>query len=282
MSIIAAAAARQATTAATVVNAGAELTRARALADGGVRAAWSAFADGQIDDFNAIWGCRAGDDQLLVRVRPESALIDINQASEILLASLYSAAGASEQVAADLAAATTDYRNFSQIAEASDGSSAAPVQIPEGVFQRGPFQAIEELGYLPGMDTALFRAIADDITTEGRSTDIDIDNASPLVRRAFEAAIRRDAEAATRAVPQGNNGRPAFEGSLMHVRAIASSASGGVFIREGVVEGPFEDEGVPRLLRLVQGSLRADERLPSVGTAPTCGEGFTAVQRLQN
>lgn len=280
MSIIAAAAARQATTAAVVVNAGAELTRARALADGGVRAGWSAYADGRIDDFNALWGCRAGDDLLLVRVRPESARVDINQASEIMLASLYSAAGASDQLANDLAAATLDYRNFSGGTEGAGDGAATPLRTPEGTFQRGPFQTIEELGYLPGMDAALFRAIADDITTEGRSSDIDVDNASPLVKAAFEMATRRDADAATRSALQATRGKPAFEGSLMHVRAIAVSASGGVFVREGVVEGPFDSEGVPKLLRLVQGSLHANEQLPSVAQAPSCAESFTAVQRF--
>lgn len=282
MSIIAAAAARQATTAAVVVNAGAELTRARALADGGVRAGWSAYADGRIDDFNALWGCRAGEDLLLVRVRPESARVDINQATEIMLASLYRAAGASEQASGDLAAATIDYRNFGGSEEGSgDQTGAAPPRrTPEGTFQRGPFQNIEELGYLPGMDSDLFRAIADDITTEGRSADIDVDNASPLVKRAFEMATRRDADAASATPTPSTKNKPTFEGSLMHVRAIAVSASGGVFVREGVIEGPFDSEGVPKLLRLVQGSLHANEQLPSVGQAPSCAESFAAIQRF--
>lgn len=279
MSIIAAAAARQATTAAAVVNAGAELTRARALADGGVRSGWSAFADGRIDDFNALWACQAGEDTLYVRVRPESARIDINQASEIMLASLYSAAGAGEQAAADLAAATIDYRDFGGDVEGSDGQAAAPGRSPEGTFQRGPFQAIEELGYLPGMDASLYRAIEDDITTEGRSADIDVDNASPLVKRAFELAIGRDADAAFRTAPAPRGG-PAFEGSLIHVRAIAVTASGGVFVRDGVVEGPFDGESVPKLKRLVQGSLRPDERLPPATAAPACTDSYTAVLRF--
>lgn len=284
MSIIAAAAARQATTAAAVVNAGAELTRARALADGGVRAGWSAYADGRIDDFNALWGCRAGNDMLLVRVRPEAARIDINQATEIMLASLYSAAGANDQAANNLAAATIEYREFGATEEGADDQTGAapPRRTPDGTFQRGPFQAIEELGYLPGMDADLFRAIADDITTEGRSSDIDVENASPLVKKAFEMATRRDADAASATPPQSTKDKPAFEGSLMHVRAIAVSASGGVFVREGVIEGPFDGEGVPKLLRLVQGSLHASERLPDVGQAPSCAEGFTAVERFSS
>ncbi len=132
---------------------------------------------------------------------------------------------------------------------------------------------------LPGMDAALFRALADDITVEARSSDIDLDNASPMVKRAFEAAAQRDVGSVTRAAPPPS-GEPAFEGSLMHVRAIAVTAASGVFVREGVVEGPFDRQGTPTVLRLVQGSLRADELLPTVGAAPSCAEGFVLVQRL--
>ncbi|MEQ1783508.1 MAG: hypothetical protein ABMA14_19305 [Hyphomonadaceae bacterium] len=283
MAIIAAAAARQAYTSAVVVNAGSELVRMRTLADGGVRAAWSAwsaFADGRIDDFNALWACQAGEDVLLVQVLPERTRVDINMASEEMLAALYNGAGLTEQAAEDLAAATIDYRNFA----GGTGDSAAPVaegvaRTPEGTFQRGPFQTIEELGYLPGMDAALFRAIANDVTVDGHSSEVYLDGASRLVKRAFDAAVRRNVESVSQAAPPPA-GKPAFEGSLMHVRSIAVTAANGVFVREGVVEGPFDREGVPKLLRLTQGSLRADEHLPKVGAAPSCGEGFVLVQRL--
>ncbi len=280
MAIIAAAAARQAYTSAVVVNAGSELVRTRALADGGIRAGWSAYADGRIDDFNALWGCRAGEDVLLVRVNPEIARVDINMASGEMLAALYTAAGLDEQAAGELAAATIDYRNFAEGAADSGAQvEEEAARSPEGTFRRGPFQTIEELGYLPGMDAALFRALADDITVEGRSSDVDLDTASPLVKRAFAAAVQRNAESVARAAPPPS-GKPAFEGSLMHVRAIAVTAAGGVFVREGVVEGPFDGAGTPTVLRLVQGGLRADERLPAVGAAPACAEGFSLVQRL--
>ena len=280
MAIIAAAAARQAYTSAVVVNAGSELVRTRALADGGIRAAWSAYADGKINDFNALWACRAGDDVLFVRVQPEVARVDINMASEEMLAALYNAAGLDEQASNDLAAATIDYRNFGEGAEDSGVQVVeGTARIPEGTFRRGPFQTIEELGYLPGMDAALFRALYDDVTVDGRSSDVDVDNASPLVRRAFEAASRRNTGSVARATPLPS-GPPAFEGSLMHVRAIAQTVAGGVFVREGVVEGPFDREGTPKLLRLVQSSLHADEQMPVVSGAPSCAEGFVSVQRL--
>mgnify|MGYP003528749902 CR=1 FL=1 len=73
------------------MNATAELTRARALADGGVRAGGAAFADGRINDAGAVWGCRSGEDFLFVRLRPEASRIDINLAEPELLAALFHA-----------------------------------------------------------------------------------------------------------------------------------------------------------------------------------------------
>jgi hypothetical protein len=68
----------------------------------------------------------------------------------------------------------------------------------------------------------------------------------------------------------------------MHVRSIAVTAASGVFVREGVVEGPFDREGTPTILRLVQGSLRAGELLPTAGPAPSCADGFVRVERLDD
>jgi general secretion pathway protein K len=217
---------------------------------------------------------------MLVRLRPESARIDINMASEGLLAALYRTAGASQQVAESLAAATLEYRQFG---EGDEDNGAQVVEgtarIPEGTFRRGPFQTIEELGYLPGMDAALFRAIADDISVHGRSVDIDVQHASPLVRQAFDAAAREDAgsvaqEAASTSVV------PSFEASLLNVRSVAVTGSGAVYVRDAVVEGPFDAEGVPTILRVVQGSLRPDERLPDGANAPSCVQGFRVLERL--
>lgn len=280
MAIIAAAAARQANTSAVVVNAGSEMSRARVLADAGIRTGWSAFADGTIDDFSAIWGCREGADLMLVRLRPESARVDINMASEGMLKALYRAGGASEQAAESLAAATLEYRFFG---EGTEDSGAQVVEgttrIPEGTLRRGPFQTIEELGYLPGMDAALFRAIADDISVSGRAVDIDLKHASPLVKQAFEAAAREDAGSVAQETAATTD-MTTFEASLLNVRSIAVMGSGAVFVRDSVIEGPFDREGTPTIMRVVQGNLRADEVLPDGADAPACVQGFKVLRRL--
>jgi hypothetical protein len=291
MSIIAAAAARQASTAAIAVNTSAELTRARALADGGVRAGWTAFADGRVNNPASFWGCRSGEDVLLVRIRPETSRIDINLAEPELLAALFAEAGADRATAERLAAAAVEYRNFG---EASDGAgdvagdmpgapeAEAPAddgagRLPDGVFVRGPFQSIEELGYLPGMDAALFRRIAGDITVHARTTDVNPRYASRQVRVALESVGM-----AVEPASEADGGESAgFEGSLMDVRAIGVTRSGAVFVREAVVEGPIGSEGAPSILRVAQGRLGDDEVLPDGRGAPACTQGFAAVGRAQ-
>jgi type II secretory pathway component PulK len=291
MSIIAAAAARQATTSAVVVNTGAELTRARALADGGVRLGWSAFAEGQIDRFSDTWACRNGEDTLLVQLRPETSRIDINAASVELLTALFKAAGASRQSAEEIAAGVISYRQFGE--NFDDDGSGNQIEVdetaPTGQFLRGPFQTIEELGYVPGMDVTLFRAIADDVSVRSRSIDVELRYASANVRKAVDEVSRTEglmvgaSQGAT--TSPANDGVaaeasvPAFEGSLLNVRAIAVTVSGAVFVRDAVVEGPIDTDGQPLLLRYVQGRLRDGEVLPVVRNAPSCAQGFAAIRR---
>jgi hypothetical protein len=291
MSIIAAAAAQQASTSAVVVNAGAELTRTRALADGGVRLGWGAFADGRIGSFADTWACRNGEDALLVELRPETSRIDINVASEELLASLFAAAGASRPSAAEMAKAAVAYRSFGP--DADDGNAVEldtaeqePAELKADEFRRGPFQTVEELGYLEGMDVNLFRAIADDITVHSRSPDITRRFASANVRKAADEVARPEG-LMSGAYPRATAGEqddvvdppPAFEGSLLNVRAIAVTASGAVFVRDAVVEGPIDSGGMPSLRRFVQGRIRAGEVLPDTRNAQPCAQGLTAIRR---
>ena len=63
----------------------------------------------------------------------------------------------------------------------------------------------------------------------------------------------------------------------MDVRAIGVTRSGAVFVREGVVEGPLDSVGTPKMLRLVQGRLAEGEVLPDGRGAPACAQGFAVV-----
>ncbi len=275
MSIIAAAAARQATSTAVVVNAGAELTRARALADGGVRSGWTAFADGRINDFTKFWTCRSGEDVLFVRVRPETSRIDINVASGELLTALYEVVGLDAVAAERLGSATVSYRSYGEV---DDEGIAAPTEdlIEDQELELptpGPFETIEEIGYVPGMTAGVYRAISGDITVHSRALDVDRRYASELVVRALDRAMRQSGTDIAAEVD--GSAVSSFEGSLMNVRAVAVTASGAVYVRQAVVEGPIDSVAAPRIVRMVQGRLDEGEALPDIPGAQPCMQGFT-------
>lgn len=276
MSIIAAAAARQATSTSIVVNAGAELTRARALADGGVRSGWTAFADGRVQ-LDKAWTCRSGQDVLFVKIRPETSRVDINVASEEMLSALYEVAGADAVAAQALAAATIAYRSHGEI---ETNEIERPVEEladtpPSLTPEPGAFEAVEELGYVPGMTAGIYRVIAADVTVHSRALDVDRRYASDIVIRALDRAIQRDGQ---EVAAEADGPAPSFEGSLMNVRAVGVTASGAVFVRDAVVEGPLDGGGTPRIVRMVQGRLGEGEILPDVPGAPPCTQGFAAIR----
>lgn len=278
MSIVAAAATREAALSAATVNAGAELTQARSLADGGIRAGWTAFSNGAIDPETGSWSCRTAEGAMFVTVRTERSKADLNGASEQMLAALFRAAGADLDEARRLAALITDYRDEDE--DARPYGAEAGDYVALGLSWRprnGAFETIEELAYLPGMSTALYRAMLPNVTVHTRASDIEPQFASPVMRAALADYERQLAGALTEDVDE----RPpptetvadeatVFEGSMMSVRAVAVTNSGAVFVREAVVQGPSQSDGTPLLLRFAQGRLEAEEPIPNPQDTQVC------------
>lgn len=280
MSIVAAAATREAALSAATVNAGAELTRARSLADGGIRAGWTAFSNGAVDPETGQWSCRIAEGAMFVTVRPERAKADLNGASEQLLAALFRAAGANADDAVRFAAMAIDYRDSDQDkrpdgAEAGDYAAAG---LPWRA-RNGAFETIEELAYLPRMDEAVYRAILPNVTVHSRASDIEARFASPMMRAALADYERQLAgvlsEEVDEFVPPASPDAAAdeatsFEGTLMSVRVVGVTNNNAVFVREAVVEGPFQPGGTPRIVRFAQGRLGEGEITPDPQNAPDC------------
>jgi general secretion pathway protein K len=288
MSVIAAASARESTQIATSANAGAELTRARALADAGVRVGWNAWADDQFDLATGILNCRAGDGGLSITVRTEKSKADLNTSSEPLLGALFRAAGADDALSRRLAASVIDYRDSDSErtdngAERDDYEAAGLGWAPRD----GAFEAIEELGYIPGMVPALYTRVRNDITVFSGTSEIDYDSASPLMLSALAdyAAAITDAGMEMATPP-----RPGIAGSRVSrpsratsgasstqrasIRAVAVTDNGAVFVREAVVAAPGHFQDAPRFMRLAQGRIEAGERLPDLSDAPPCAPGL--------
>ncbi len=280
MSIVAAAATRESALSAATVNAGAELTQARSLADGGVRAGWTAFSNGELDPDTGQWSCRTDEGAMFVTVSPERAKADLNGASEQMLSALFRAAGADVGDARRFAAMTVDYRDDDEEtrpdgAEAGDYATAGLAWRP----RNESFETIEELAYLPGMDDAVYQAILPNVTVHTRASDIEAQFANPMMRAALAdyerqlAGASMEEEDALASLPPPEAAADAvtsFEGTMMSVRVVAVTNNGAVFVREAVVEGPSQPAGTPLLVRFVQGRLGEGEIIPAPQNVQDC------------
>ena len=56
----------------------------------------------------------------------------------------------------------------------------------------------------------------------------------------------------------------------MSVRVVGVTNNNAVFVREAVVEGPFQPGGTPRIVRFAQGRLGEGEIAPDPQNAPDC------------
>jgi general secretion pathway protein K len=289
MSIIAAASVRESSFVATSASAGAELTKARALADAGVRLGWNAWNDGDMEPGVGRLNCSVGDGALYIVVRSEMSKADLNMSSEELLSSLFAAAGADNAQARNLAGAAVDYRDPD--GDRSNTGAEAPDYAAAGLGWRprdGSFETIEELGYLPGMSQWLYRQVRDDVTVSSRTSEIDLEGASPLMIAALEGYSDEMSGAGIEIVPQAQRGiqgsrvsrdsrvLPQSAGSqarTVSVRVVSLTANGAVFVREAVVAASPQASEPPRFLRMTQGRLEEGEVLPEARSVAPCAPG---------
>lgn len=158
--------------------------RAEAAADAGVHRAVMEFfrpisdpvrwrQDGTEYEF------RLGDAEVRVSVLDESAKIDINNGSPLLVKGLLLSLGLSEPEASKLSDAILDWRDLDTLtrpdgAEEEAYRSAGLKQKPANA----PFQTIEELRLVLGMTTELYRRMEPMITIYSRQPGINLSIAS--------------------------------------------------------------------------------------------------------
>lgn len=162
---------------------------ARTLAENGLRlgsAAWSAsdpaLATGQ------PLACRTSAGALAIEVRPANALVNINLASEGLLAGLFEALGTGANEARSLAAAVADYRDADTTERIGGGESATYQRLGLPGPANRPFLRPAELSSVAGITDDLFQAALPHITTFSTSPGLDTGLADPVVVRAAHLA----------------------------------------------------------------------------------------------
>lgn len=107
-----------------------------------------------------------GEADLQIRVVDESGKVDLNSAGAALLEGLLAAAGAEQEQAAAIAAAILDWRDpddLGQPAYPAEGPQYAAAGLPYGP-KDAPFESVAELQLVLGMESALYDAIAEDLT----------------------------------------------------------------------------------------------------------------------
>ncbi len=110
--------------------------------------------------------------QVDVAVQDQSGLVDLNTMPPAFFEEFFVKLGASAAQAEELSIAMIDYRDVDS--EAGNGT-AEPAIYPGRGFgpKNGPFQAIEEIDQLPGMDEALYRKVLPLVTVQSSQPGID-------------------------------------------------------------------------------------------------------------
>lgn len=216
--------------------------RARALADGGVLRAVAELlaADAGAPEGDEPW---AGDGSVLVvrlpggeaevSVRDEGGLIDLNAASEEVLAAMFRALEVDAAAANTLADAIADWRDEDSFARLNGAEAEAYLRAGLWYAPRdGLFETVEELGLVLGMTPAVLERALPLLTVWGHQPEIDLDIAP---RRVLLAVPGMDTGKVS-AILALRSGRPRVSGArTFGIRAVGRAEGGGVFVREAVV-----------------------------------------------
>lgn len=241
---------------------------ARALADAGVYRAIAGLLERAperqlaLDGSPYRVGFAAG--QVLLKLQDEGGKIDLNRAPGAMFAKLFLTVGVSEDDSAALADAIVDYRdgNHDRHLHGAEDDDYKAAGLPRGA-KDAPFEAIEELRQVLGMNEGLYQLVAPAITVWGRGRRVNRATAPPLVLRALpgmdEAALVERLEARDRGSqsldstdegetdsdePQSRPVRQRRAGAVT-VTSEAHTANGAVFIREAVVSTLFRRGRAP-------------------------------------
>jgi general secretion pathway protein K len=218
--------------------------------------------------------------QIVVSAKNETGKIDLNFAAEPLLKKMFTSAGATDEEADAIVAATKDWTDPDNLkrpngAEADDYKTAGKKVLPSNDF----FVAIEELQNVMGMSPKLYNAVAPLLTVHGRSPGIDPQSASIAV---LSLVPDIDAEQARTWIEQRDQAlregvppppmpfsSPYFSGgqNAVRVRADAVTASGIRASREASLRLGGVARGRPQFY-LWQKGLPADAHsVPATGVA---------------
>ena len=235
-----------------------EFAKARALAEAGIHRA--ALSLGNLSFENRwradgrTYAWRFADGVVRISIRDEASKIDLNEAPHALLRGLFLAVGETQEAAAALTDAVLDFRDPNELrrpngAEDRDYDAAGLASEAKDA----PFEVISELQQVLGMNDALYRRLAPEVTVYSELPTIDhltasatallaVPGADPAEIEAYlesRTAVRSEAELVALSIPS-LTGADEFlssddSGFVFSVRAEAQTAGGASFVRQAVI-----------------------------------------------
>jgi general secretion pathway protein K len=163
-----------------------------------------------------------------ISIIDEGGKVDLNAASPDVLQNLFRAAGMPDAKAQDLAKNVVDWRSF---------AIAPPGTVPNAAYSQagldygprhGPFASVEELQMVLGMDPAVYRAVASQVTLWSGRQSPNPATAPPLALAAIPGMTPQQAQAmvAARQAGQPQPGLAVPQGVTHSIRSEATLADG--------------------------------------------------------
>jgi general secretion pathway protein K len=212
---------------------------ARAAADAGIERAildLVAAAGTDNDNFRAdgtIYNWRFANSKVRLSVRDEIGKVNLNQASEVVLAAMLRSVGVDPDKAQSLADAIADFRDPDSFTRPS-GAEEADYQAAGLAWgpKNAPFEALEELQNVLGMTAAIYELLAPDLTIYSGGAINPTLAGERLTSVLHEAGFKHFVRS---------------RGNAYSIRAEAKSYNGAAFVREAVVQ-PYSDSTIPVLV----------------------------------
>jgi general secretion pathway protein K len=207
--------------------------RAEALAESGVNRAIAGLFD---PDASSRWLSdgtprRLSFDggEITVRINDEAGKIDLNAAPTDLIAGLIEAVGWPADTAQTVAAAVGDYRDEDDVT-GNGGEESEPYRrlgLAHGP-RNGPFQLVEELSLVAGVDSSLLAAVRPYVTVYTNAPGVDPAKADRTVLRALPGLTPSDTDRIALAQRRGPEAARTVASTLASA-AYLSRSSGRVF-----------------------------------------------------
>jgi general secretion pathway protein K len=216
-----------------------ENAKAEALAEAGIQRAMLGLADSDVTAWRVDgtpYQFALGDGTVVVRIQDEGGKVDLNLAPPPLLQGLLQITGVEANAARNLLDAIVDFRDPDSNrlpGGAEDPEYAATGR--DGGAKDAPFDAKEELLQVLGIDRALYDAIAPYVTVHSQRGRIDLTTAPVLLLQAVPNLTPQERE---RIMADRTSGEvlPTTRVNVVTVHVEATTAGGGRFIREAVME----------------------------------------------